>query len=154
MGVVRKGGANGLNQCADDLAGKAISEAPIETGELRASAVYPAIDPSHAASQVELEAIVSFNKVYAAAQHEGQIVYEAPVTYVVNEYTRTTKTGAVVVREHTATIGPGVVELRNHPRGGKSHYLSDPFKAGINRYEEIVAAAVKKEVEEWAAKRR
>lgn len=149
--AVRKGAAKGLNTSGDDLAGRAIGEAPVDSGELRASAAYPAVDPTHAASEDNLSSTVSFNRPYAAAQHEGEIVYQDPVTYVVHEHTRITPGGGLtVVREHTATIGPGVVELRNHPRGGKSHYLSDPHKQMFNEYEKMVALEVEAAVTEWA----
>jgi hypothetical protein len=149
--VIRRSAADGINDAANDLAGRSMGQAPVDTGELRASAAYPAVDPRSRATPVTLLATVSFNKVYAHAQHAGEIVYPLAVTYHVREHERRKpKGGVTMVRSHAAVIGPGVVELRVHPRGGKDHYLSDPLKAMTPRYEAYVGAKVKVALELWA----
>lgn len=63
--------ADGINAGADEAAGIAIDQTPLEWGELRGSFLYPAIDDFSAADLNHLEAEVSANTVYAAAQEAG-----------------------------------------------------------------------------------
>jgi hypothetical protein len=67
----------------------------------------------------DLDGLIAFPKPYAAAQHEGEATY--PVR--------------------------GKVVFRNHPKGGKKKYVEDPLKANAQRYEDVIAASVKREIE-------
>lgn len=124
--LMQKTTAHTLNVIGDDLAGRSTAETPVESGELRGSARYPSNDPPSAAEPEHLEAMVSFNTPYAAAQHEG------------------------IALQHRTKPHPHEVlwVVKNHPGGGKSHYLSDPFKEMVPRYEAAIAAAIKKALEE------
>lgn len=143
---VRKAAANAINASGDDLAGRAIEEAPVLTGELRASARFPGNDPDARAYETDLEASVSFNTPYAAAQHEG--FAEQHRQYAVVPIV---KSGVVVGFFTDKTkLKPHTVQwvVKNHPGGGKTHYLSDPLKAMVDRYQAVIAASVKKSLEE------
>lgn len=120
--TVREAAAEGINRTADDLKGQAVLEAPIEEGTLRASARSPMDDETHRATPEDLEAFVSFNTIYAAAQHEGEMEYM--------------RNGKLIVWK-----------VKHHPMGGKSHYLGDPLKAMIPDYEEYIGLKVRAAIE-------
>lgn len=144
--LVQAGAVEAINVSLNDLAGRAIAETPVEEGTLRASARYPANDSASAATADKLEGIVSFNTVYAAAQHEGNAVQHRK--YAVRPIVKHGVTIGFFTDK--STIDPHVVlwVVRKHPGGGKSHYLSDPFKAMVSRYEKVIAANVEKKLEE------
>lgn len=122
---MRTAAARALNLLADQVAALSIQEAPIAPGggTLRGSCVYPANDEdgSHTATEDDLTAMVSYNTVYAAAQHEGEMTYE--------------RNGATIHWK---------VEHHTEP-GTKTHYLEDPYKAMLPRIEPFVAAMVRAE---------
>ena len=68
----------------------------------------------------DLDGLVAFPTPYAAAQHEGEATYQPPRGHVV---------------------------FRNHPKGGKKKYVEDPLKMNAQRYEGVIAASVKREIE-------
>lgn len=117
--VICESASEFINISCNDLAGRAIEDAPVDTGTLRGSAGYPAVDPSHAATPEELEGTVSFNTVYAAAQEVGEMYY--------------------LTHDNTKIVHWVV---RNHPKGGKSHYLEDQVKVMAGRYEAAMGTYV------------
>jgi Minor capsid protein len=123
--IVRKATARALNLLADQLAAKALQETPMVTGTLRGSEVFPSndLDGSHTATEDHLTSMVSFNTVYAQAQHEGEMTYE-----------RNGKEIHWVVKRHTEP-------------GTKDHYLSDPYKALIPHMQPFIDAYVKQELD-------
>jgi hypothetical protein len=123
--IVRRATARALNLLADQLAAMAIPETPMVTGTLRGSEVFPSNDGdgSHTATEDHLESMVSFNTVYAMAQHEGDMTYE-----------RNGKEIHWVVKRHTEP-------------GTKTHYLEDPYKALVPRMEPFIAAYIKEELD-------
>ena len=115
---VREGAAEGINLCIEHLLGASVPEAPVETGELRASG-----HVARRATPRDLVAELRFTAQHAAAQHEGEITYE--------------RGGRVV---HAV--------FRRYPRGGGKRYVSNPLKANVHRYERIIAAAQKRRLEQ------
>ena len=95
-----------VTDAAEDLRRRAIDDAPIETGDLRASAVVE-VDADRARGRVE--ATVSFNVPHAAAQHEGH---------------------AEMHRHGTAYTW----QAREWPGGGGPKYLERNLKALVPRY--------------------
>ena len=144
--LVKQGAVQALNTAGDDLAGRAIAETPVKEGELRASCRYPSNDPESEATEEKLEIQVSFNTVYAAAQHEGVALQHR--LYAVKPLSE----DGVIVGFFTdkTDIKPHTVEwvVKKHPGGGKSHFLSDPFKSMTPRYEAVIAANVQKKLQE------
>jgi hypothetical protein len=132
----KQGAADGINASGDDLAGQAIAETPVEEGTLRASARYPANDSESAATPNVLEAQVSFNTPYAAAQHEGQALQHRQFAVKPDGHGGFF-TDINDIKPHTV-----LWVVKNHPGGGKSHYLSDPLKAMVNRYEQAIARSI------------
>lgn len=65
-------GERALKIVCEDIAGEAQRRAPIEEGTLRASA-----DVEVERKQFEIVGTISFNTVYAAAQHEG-VTFDHP----------------------------------------------------------------------------
>ena len=124
--LILKASANALNQLADSVAADAIPETPLEQGTLRASEVYPGndVDGSHTATEDNLESKVSFNTVYAAAQHEGWAI------------------------QHRG--GKEVFwQVKNYSEPGtKSKFLEDPWKKMIPRMEPFIAASIRKAIDE------
>jgi hypothetical protein len=123
---VAAGALEGLARSAEDLAGRAQREAPVDEGTLRGSvnvvlivngtrfegtgarvqAANAARLYAKAGQRVELDAEVSFNTVYAARQHE---------------------------------------ELDwQHPKGGGPKYLEGPLLANVARYQRIIALAAQR----------
>jgi Minor capsid protein len=143
--VVRRSAARALNQIADKVAADSLPEVPLENGELRASAVYPGNDPDgpSSATDEKLEATVSYNTVYAAAQHEGWAEQNRmhPAVYIKDVGWRTLTDK---LKPHTLVW---VVKHHTEP-GTKSHFLSDPFKSMIPRMEPFVAASIAKGLDE------
>lgn len=119
--IVRRAAAKALNELADQVAALSTPETPIVTGTLRGSAIYPGNDAegSHTATEDDLTSMVSYNTVYAAAQHEGEMTYE-----------RNGKLIHWVVKQHTEP-------------GTKTKYLEDPYKAMVPRIEPYVAAKIR-----------
>lgn len=145
INLVKKGAVDALNLSADDLAGRAISETPVREGELRASARYPGNDPESRATPDNLIAQVSFNTPYAAAQHEGRALQHRK--YAVKPIVKEGKTVGFFTDKSVVDPHTVLWVVKDHPGGGKSHYLSDPFKSMVARYEAVVAANIKKELE-------
>jgi hypothetical protein len=143
--IVCRSAAAALNQIADKVAADSLPEVPLENGELRASAVYPGNDPDGTSSATEddLEATVSYNTVYASAQHEGFAEQERmhPVVYIKDVGWRTLTNK---IQPHTVMW---VVKNYSEP-GTQSHFLSDPFKAMVPRMEPFVAASISKGLDE------
>jgi hypothetical protein len=147
--AVLKGTAQALNQLADKVAADSLPEVPLEYGTLRASAVYPGNDPDGESTATEdnLEAQVSYNTVYAAAQHEGWALQQRshPVVYI----------EGVGFRTLTEKFYPHevvwVVKKYNEP-GTKSHYLSDPFKAMVPRMEPFIGATIAQTLDKTSLK--
>ena len=108
-----------IEACARDLLGRAQRDAPIDTGALRASGMVhdPEANPPHGAT-----VRVSFNRVYAAAQEVGY----------------------ATMHSHGRTWE---WQARQHPRGGRSRYLGSNLEAMAARYEALIGAAVKRELE-------
>lgn len=101
-----------VTAAANDLLGRAQRDAPVDTGALRASG---RVEVERTEDGVEAE--VSFNRPYAAAQEVG--------------YATMHRNGKVVEWQ-----------ARQHPKGGRSRYLGSNLEAMASRYEEIIAAAV------------
>lgn len=145
QGIIARSAADALNQLADKVAADSLPEVPLEYGELRASAVYPGNDPDGASRATEdnLEATVSYNTVYAAAQHEGFAEQNRihPVVYIEGVGWRT-----LVDKFYPHTV---LWVVKNHTEPGtKAHFLSDPYKAMIPRMEPFVAASISKGLDE------
>lgn len=140
---IRVAAAEAINRLADKVAADAIPETPIENGELRASELYPGNDAASACQPDSLAdgATVSFNTVYAAAQHEGEALqhWMHPRIPIIK--------GGVLVGFFTDTSKVAekdvmwIVKNYSEP-GTKSHYLEDPFKATIPRMELFMAASI------------
>lgn len=143
--IVSRSAATALNQLADKVAADSLEEVPLLNGELRASAVYPGNDPegTSAATEEDLEATVSYNTVYAAAQHEGFAEQQRmhPVVFIKDVGWRT-----LVDKSYPHTV-LWVVKKYTEP-GTKSHFLGDPFKAMVPRMEPFVSASVAKGLDE------
>jgi len=93
-----------VQRIGEDLLGEAQRRAPVEEGTLRASGELELEDGPN-----RVTAVVSFNTVYAARQHE---------------------------------------ELDwDHPLGGQAKYLESVVHERAARYERILAAVVKRELE-------
>ncbi len=110
---VVEGALRALARCGEDLLGRASRDAPLEEGTLRAAgalvlivngvryegtgaldvAVAAARAAASAGQPVKCEAEVSFNTVYAAAQHEG-IDFEHPLVEQAGRYGRLIKLAA------------------------------------------------------------
>jgi hypothetical protein len=143
--IVRKAAATALNHFSDKVAADSEGEVPVKFGELKASALYPANDPASRADPENLTdgAMVSYNTVYAAAQHEGEALQHrmhpvVPITvkgHVVGFYTDTSK-----IYEHEVEW---VVKDYTEP-GVKSHYLSDPLKQNSPNLERFVGLNIAK----------
>jgi hypothetical protein len=143
--IVCRSAATALNQLADKVAADSLIEVPLENGELRASAVYPGNDPdgASAATEDDLEANVSYNTVYAAAQHEGWAEQNRmhPVVFIKDVGWRTL----------TDKIYPHTVlwKVKKYSEPGTgAHYLSNPYKRMIPRIEPFVAASISKGLDE------
>lgn len=70
--IRRRAAMAALKVIADDLMGRAQREAPVEEGTLRGSATVTIVTTSEMGS-----AVVSFNTVYAARQHE-EVTWKHP----------------------------------------------------------------------------
>lgn len=105
-----------VESAAHDLLGRAQRDAPVDTGALRASG---RVDMTRTATGVEAE--VSFNRVYAAAQEVGY---------------------ATMMRGGR----PVEWQARHHPKGGRSRYLGSNLEAMAARYEAVIAEAVRREL--------
>lgn len=111
---IRAAAADGINEWTNDVAMLSLVEVPKgpheHSGEpddlaLAQSIRYPGNDRAMAANAELLDAAVSYNTVYAAAQHEGQMTYE--------------KDGEEIYWKVESYTTPGT----------KDHYLEDPLKA-------------------------
>jgi hypothetical protein len=123
--IILKATAEALNKLGDQVAALSLPEVPLEEGTLRGSAVYPSNDDgSHSATPEHLESMVSYNTVYAAAQHEGWALQH-----------RGDKIILWVVKHHSEP-------------GTKTHFLSDPYKAMVPRMEPFIAASIRKALDE------
>lgn len=143
--IVCHGAAGALNQLADKVAADSLPEVPLEFGELRASAVYPGNDPdgTSTATEDDLEAMVSYNTVYAAAQHEEWAEQSRmhPVVFIAGVGWRT-----LVDKIYPHTV---MWVVKNHTEPGtKGHFLSDPYKAMVPRMEPFVAASIARDIDE------
>ena len=107
------GALEGVNEAAADIFVGALQETPMDTGELRASA------ERTRATVVDPWAELSWNTVYAAAQHEGEMFYE--------------RDGKVI---HWV--------VRNRPGGGKTKWLEHEVLAMIPRYERYIARGMRR----------
>jgi hypothetical protein len=144
---IREAAATALNRFADGVASDSELEVPVESGELKASALYPANDPASRCAPEDLVtgAMVSYNTVYAAAQHEEFAIQHRmhPVVplfkkgMLVGFYTDTSK-----IDEHDIVWR---VKQWTEP-GTKGHFLSDPLKAKTPRLEMFMAASIKSEL--------
>jgi hypothetical protein len=106
-----------VTAAANDLLGRAQRDAPVDTGALRASG---RVDIDRTPDGVD--AVVSFNRPYAAAQHEGHATMSRDGrTY---EWT-----------------------VRRNPKGGGPKYLEKNLLAMAGRYERIIGEAVRQELE-------
>ena len=144
---IHEAAARALNQIADGIAADSERETPHDKGELRASALYPGNDPASRCEPDDLVsgAMVSYNTVYAAAQHEGWaeqhwIHPRVPIIkggVLVGFYTDTSKIKLKdviwVVKHHTEP-------------GTKTHFLEDPLKAKTPRMELFMAASIDAEL--------
>lgn len=142
--IVKKAAAKAFNQLADKVAADSLEEVPLEFGGLRASAVYPGndLDGLSTATEDKLESQVSYNTVYAAAQHEGWALQHRnhPVAFIEGVGWRTITSK---IYEHEVLW---VVKNYSEP-GTKSHFLSDPYKAMVPRMEPFVSATIAKELD-------
>lgn len=133
-----RGGFKGLVACAEDLLARSIADAPVDESTLRQSARIAYIvggqrfEGENAASAAEAfgvaaikaggspraEAEVSFNTVYAAAQHEAI---------------------AFMVRHDTGT--PYIWQAHKYPGGGGPKFLERNVIGQGARYQKIIAAS-------------
>lgn len=138
----RQVAAAALNEFTDDIAEMSLVEVPKEDLELAGSILYPGNDPASRATPEDLDAEISYNTIYAAAQHEGWMIYLRlhPVEPVTE--------GGVVVGyfEDETRIEPTEifwkVEHYTTP-GTKDHYLSDPLKAKMPDMEAFIYKRVR-----------
>lgn len=106
-----------LTAAANDLLGRAQRDSPVDTGANRASG---RVEVERTADGVV--AVVSFNRVYSAAIHEGHAtMHRGTTTY---EWT-----------------------MRRNPKGGGPKYLERNLLAMAGRYERIIGEAVRQELE-------
>jgi len=140
---MREAAADALTTMAEDLAARAVADAPVDTGTLRAS-VSPGPggelvmreQPRSNGERIEVE--VSFSTPYAAVQHEGH----ALMHHKVNVYERTGPRGG------WKKVGQKLVEYtwraRRWPGGGGPKFLERNVTAQAPRYERILKAAVER----------
>jgi hypothetical protein len=143
--VMARAAAQAMNAAADDLAAKSLDEAPLDVGTLRASCLYPSNDPTgeHSATEDDLDAMVSYNTVYAHAQHEGEALQHwihprVPISkhgVVVGFFTDTSR-----IQEKEVLW----VARRYSTPGTKSHFLSDPLKAEAARYQTVIEISIER----------
>jgi hypothetical protein len=127
---MREAAADAINEWTDDVAALSLIEVPKGSRhregepdlELASSIRFPGNDPTMAATADDLDAYISYDTVYAGAQHEGEAYMH-----------RYTEAGEIEIH--------WVVEKYTEP-GAKSHYLEDPYKAMIPSLEGRVAAKV------------
>lgn len=132
--------AGALNSFADKVFADSEPQVPLKFGELKASALYPANDPASRCDPDNLVdgAMVSYNTVYAAAQHEERALQHRmhPVVPIVKKgivvgyYTDTSK-----IYEHDVEW----VVKRHTEVGTKGHFLSDPLKDNTPQLERFTA---------------
>jgi len=143
--MIRKAAAGGINDFADGVAADSELEVPVKLGDLKASALYPGNDPASRCDPENLTdgAMVSYNTVYAAAQHEGEALQHrmhpvVPITkhgVVVGFFTDVTR-----IYEHEVEW---VVEHYTEPQT-KSHFLSDPLKNKTPQLERFIGLNIAK----------
>lgn len=136
-----RGGARATRFATNDLLGAAVDAAPIEEGTLRGSghvvwlvngqefadhefqaAVQTAIRLAEEGTLRTFYGEARFSTVYAAAQHEGI---------------------ALMSRGDAVWVW----QARNYPRGGGPKYLERPLMERAPRYEAVLAASVRRELE-------
>lgn len=117
IAICREGVAEGINEAASALLDAALLDVPYDTGALARSGDHTTASPEH------LVAEVYFDKIYAAAQHEGEMFYQ----------------------RDDGTIVHWVV--RNRPAGGKSKYLEHPLYNLIPHFDRYIAEAVRRKLE-------
>src|SRR4051812_41345042 len=106
-----------VTAAANDLLGRAQRDAPVDTGALRASGH---VDVERTPDGVD--AVVSFNRVYSAAVHEGHAtMHRGGTTY---EWV-----------------------MRQNPKGGGPKFLEKNLLAMAGRYERVIGEAVRQELE-------
>lgn len=137
---MRVAAAGALNSFADKVHSDSEPQVPLQFGELKASALYPANDPASRCDPDNLTdgAMVSYNTVYAAAQHEGRALQHRmhPVVPIVKKgivvgyYTDTSK-----IYEHEVEW----VVTKHSEIGTKDHFLSDPLKDNTPQLERFTA---------------
>jgi hypothetical protein len=137
---IRAAAAASLNAFADKVHSDSEPEVPLKFGELKASALYPANDPASRADPDNLVdgAMVSYNTVYAAAQHEGHAMQHRmhpviPITVkgiVVGYYTDTSR-----IYEHDIEW---VVKMHTEI-GTKTNFLRDPLNDNTPKLERFTA---------------
>lgn len=137
---IRQAAASAINSFADKVHADSEPQVPLKFGELKASALYPANDPASRCDPENLVAgaLVSYNTVYAAAQHEGQATQHRmhPSVPIIK--------GGVLVGWFTDTskIYEHEVEwvVKHHSEvGTKTHYLSDPLNDNTPKLERFTA---------------
>lgn len=140
---IRRAAASAINSFADNVHSHSEPEVPLKFGELKASALYPANDPASRCDPENLVAgaLVSYNTVYAAAQHEGEATQHRmhPSVPIVK--------GGVLVGWFTDTskIYEHEVEwvVKKHTEvGTKTHYLSGPLMDETPKLERFTALSV------------
>ncbi len=138
-----RGAFRGLVIAAEDLMAKAVDDAPIEEDTLRQSARIAYIVnlrrfegqtaarralawalelAGRAGVRVRIHAEISFNTVYAAAQHEA-------IALMIN-------------KQGTAWVW----QARHYPGGGGPKFLERNLLANANRYHAVMAGAAEKEL--------
>lgn len=137
---VRVAAAKAFNDFADKVAADSELEVPLKYGELKASALYPANDPASRCNPDNLAdgAMVSYNTVYAAVQHEGYAIQHRmhPVVpiikhgVVVGYFTDVTR-----IYEHEVEW----VVTKHTEIGTKTHFLGDPLKDNTPKLERFTA---------------
>jgi hypothetical protein len=106
-----------------DLTGKAVSLAPVDTGDLRSSG-FATINGQEVARGKEDGTIESQRPNFKERNLQGEVAFSSVYAF----------------RQHE--------ELEwNHPQGGQAKYLEDPFKKNIDKYIKRLADSTKKAVE-------
>lgn len=113
-----------MKKIVEDLLGRAVTDAPDETGHLKATG-----RTSVETRGNTVYGYVTFSTPYAAAQEEGHALMH--------------RTREIDLAGHVTTYTK-VYEwvVRKHPGGGKTHYLGDNLKLMVPAYREKMRKAL------------
>ena len=146
---MREASAKSFDAFANKVMADSEPRVPLKFGELKASALYPDNDPASRCDPDNLPegSMVSYNTVYAAAQHQGEATQHRmhPVyPLVVKGVFLGFRTDVTRVYEHTVEW---VVEHYSEPGTGR-HFLSDPLNDNTPKLERFTALNIAKALDD------